>query len=158
MKKSSFATIFMAAVMSSCVAPLTEPQKISGTYVCRETKDRMIFSPEGVYQYSIFGSDFLWHGSYCYDTPPDQRTAMDAHTQKLAREQYNYRGNGLRFAYALSVHCFPDGKPLWGDPYFKKSDRKTLILTSLGKERHYLLQSNTQAEQVARGDGERQPN
>jgi hypothetical protein len=152
MKKSSLVTILMAVVVSSCAAPLTEQQKINGTYLCRATKDRMIFTPDGDYRYSINGGETLWHGSYCYDTPPDQRPAMDAHTEKLAREQYNYRGNGLRFTYALSGHCYPDGKPLWGDPYFKKPDKKTLILTSLGKERRYLLQSNPQAEHVVGGN------
>jgi hypothetical protein len=157
MKKSSLATILMAAVLSSCGAPLTEQQKINGTYLCRATKDRMIFTPNGEYRYSIGGGETVWHGSYCYDTPPDQRPAMDAHTEKLAREQYNYRGNGLRFTYALSGHCYPDGKPLWGDPYFKKPDMKTLIVTSLGKERHYLLQRNPQAEQDAPSNGGQRP-
>jgi hypothetical protein len=150
MKMSSLAPILIAAVLSSCGAPLMEQQKISGTYLCRATNDRMIFTPDGDYRYSIGGGETLWPGSYCYDTPPDQRTAMDAYTEKLAREQYNYRGNGLRFTYALSGHCYPDGKPLWGDPYFKKPDKKTLILTSLGKERQYLLQSNPKSESSPR--------
>ncbi len=148
MKKIRILPLLFAMVITSCVAPLTEGQRISGTYICHDTKDRMIFTPDGDYRYSINSCDTLWHGSYYYDTPPDQRLAMDAHTEKLAREQYNYRGSGLRFTYALSGHCYPDGKPLWGDPYFKKPDKKTLILTSLGKERRYLLQSNLQeAEQ-----------
>ena len=146
MKKSSLVTILIAVVVSSCAAPLTEQQKINGTYLCRAMKDPIIFTPDGDYRYSIDGGETLWHGSYCYDTPPDQRPESDAHVKKLAREQYNYRGNGLRFTYALSEHCYPDGEPLWGDPYFSNPNKKTLFLTSLAKERRYLLQSNPQAE------------
>jgi hypothetical protein len=144
MKKNHILTILLTFFVCSCGASLTEEQKINGTYFCRATGDRMIFSPEGDYQYSIFGRDYLWNGSYCYDTPPDQRIDQDALSQRLAREQYNYRGQGLRFTYALSGHCYPDGKPLWGNPYFKGPDKNTLILTSLGKERRYTLQSKPQ--------------
>jgi len=113
-------------LLSSCVATLTEQQRLSGTYKCVETGDTMIFRPDGTYSYTVhFHDKTLWDGTYCYDSP-------DAFPNR-----YNLRGAGLRFTYALSGHCFPDGEPLWGSPFFTDSSRETLQMTSLGRTIHY---------------------
>lgn len=137
----------VAMSLSGCTTPLTEPQKIDGSYLCRATKDQMIFTPDGEYHYSIGGSAPMWHGNYCYDPSPEVLVELDAYSMTLARQQYNRRGKGLRFTYALSGHCYPDGKPLWGNPYFTTSDKKRLIVTSLGKERSYIRQEKKQVDQ-----------
>lgn len=94
MKRSRLLSLLVAFVVSACSGPLTEQQKIEGFYLCRATKDRMIFTPDGYYRYSIKGGETLWTGSYCYDTHPDLLPAPDSHMPDLAREQYNYRGKG----------------------------------------------------------------
>lgn len=134
-----FASI-LAFSAASCVAPLTEQQKIEGSYYCRATKDRMIFEPDGDYRYSIGGTETLWDAAYGYNTPPEKTSGLDPVVMEWAKKNYNRRGDGLYFTYAVSGHCYLNGRPRWDFPYFPHPDKRELVLISGGKERRYSRQ------------------
>ena len=132
--------VLLATLLSlaGCVAPLLSEQRLSGTYRCRETGDVMIFRPDGTYDYSIQSdSKTLWRGRYCYDPAPSSLEQGTATPAELQASSYNYKGGGLRFTYARSGHCYPDGKPLWGQPRFPDRSRRTLQILSVGRSLHY---------------------
>jgi hypothetical protein len=100
----------------------------------------MIFHPDGTYDYSLLShSKILWSGRYYYDPAPSSLEAGTATATEweAISDRYNHLGGGLRFTYALSGHCYPDGKPLWGQPHFSDSSRRTLQVESVGRSLHF---------------------
>jgi len=121
-------------LLAACGTPLTEQQKLQGQYVCKATGDQMIFQPDGRYRYTLNGADYLWDGSYTYDSPPSAQLLADAPN---AWEHYNKEGEGSRFTYATSGQCYVGGRPRWDNPRFVGPEKKDLLLTSDGKKLRY---------------------
>jgi hypothetical protein len=118
--KTILFALLLACLFSGC-STVTLSQEIRGRYLCKETGDRMVFTPSGKFEYSLGGAEgAMYPGFYCYDGPLVLRPDALA---ELPEEPSNEKGHGLRLGTYLSQHC-----SLWGSPYFSDREKRTLII------------------------------